>query len=331
MIKAKKIRYALSLFFLIPCLIFLILFIILIEEGGHTFTEINLFRMFTIISFSIYFNTLLFLVNLRSYIVLFKFVFSISFILWIIFVFLNLFKLKTVVDFIDIYYRVVKLIMFSILGPGLILYTIYYIKNHSSKIKKYATFGSFSLHEGVVGIVFTIVAIILIIYRTTLIPHGYRKIETVVIIAFTQIFILLFLFFGGLLIFRDYKDVFQLKFIRKESKFYQQQEEKEGKDESFRITKNDIEFFNIIKIMLFPIGFILCSISINSMIYGNDFLPYFIFRLKDEEIIILGFILCFIAGALIGIDWMRLLKIFYPESFNQIKIALNNLNSKPNN
>jgi hypothetical protein len=61
------------------------------------------------------------------------------------------------------------------------------------------------------------------------------------------------------------------------------------------------------------------------VIYGIDFLPYQIFNIADESVIHLGFIFCIVAGGLIGIDWLRIFKLFYPKAYASINIEITRL------
>ena len=70
---------------------------------------------------------------------------------------------------------------------------------------------------------------------------------------------------------------------------------------------------------------LLTILSVNMVIYGIDFLPYQIFNIDDELVIQLGYLLCFIAGGLIGIDWYRIFKIFYPQDYEIIEKEIVNL------
>ena len=71
--------------------------------------------------------------------------------------------------------------------------------------------------------------------------------------------------------------------------------------------------------MIYPLGMLLTIFSVNMVIYGTDFLPYQIFNIADESVIQLGYFICVIAGGLIGIDWYRIFKIFYPEFYETIE------------
>ena len=50
-----------------------------------------------------------------------------------------------------------------------------------------------------------------------------------------------------------------------------------------------------------------------------------IFYLESESIIRLGYLICFIAGGMIGRDWLRLFRTVYPNLYEEIKIKINKL------
>jgi hypothetical protein len=56
------------------------------------------------------------------------------------------------------------------------------------------------------------------------------------------------------------------------------------------------------------------------VIYGNDFIPKEI--LTHEFIVNCGYILSFIAGGIIGIDWLRIFKIFYPSHYQELELKM---------
>ncbi len=307
------------------------LFLILNLVEIHNSFTINFFRMITIIITSIFFNIFLFLIDFNLFKKLFYILFSISVSFWSLMVIFIILDLRRVISTLEIYYELFKLIIYSLLGPGIISFTIYYIRTHSSTIRRYVSYGRYSLHEGFVGLIILLIAACLLIYRSTLIPAGYKKIETVIILSFLQVFILLFLFFAGFLIFRDINDILHFKFVHKDFNSQDSIPENFNFEGKIQIKIKDIPFYKLNKKMIFPIGIALLSFSINAMIHGTDFLPKAIFHLHNEEIISLGFIFCFSSGALLGRDWLRLFKIFYPELFNYLNTLLNKLKEKTNN
>jgi hypothetical protein len=129
-------------------------------------------------------------------------------------------------------------------------------------------------------------------------------------------------FFGSFFILRDRKDIIKLKFLERESR-------KNGLENleintSFlkNMDHNSVSFFQKPKLILYPLGIFISSISINMIIHGNNFLPKVIFNLEDNQIITGGFILLFLGGGFIGIDWLRIFQRLYPEVYKDIIYGL---------
>jgi hypothetical protein len=82
--------------------------------------------------------------------------------------------------------------------------------------------------------------------------------------------------------------------------------------------QKDLHFFKTPKLLLYPMGILITILSIHMVIYGDFFLPERIFKLNNEYLINLGYLFCYIAAALIGIDWLRIYKKLYPNDYQRI-------------
>jgi hypothetical protein len=130
-----------------------------------------------------------------------------------------------------------------------------------------------------------------------------------------MIFIYFFLFFGGFFILRDIKDIVHLNFIKKIEK--SQSNEEQHSDVFNSIKQDNLSFFKVIKLPIFPIGIITTSLSFSMIIYGTKFVPREF--LSSELIVNYGYLFSLIAGSLIGFDWMRVFKLFYPKYYTEIE------------
>ncbi len=277
--------------------------------------------MITIFYFTIFFYALFFLINFRLLNLIFVFIITFGALIWIIIYLLDLFKIE--LGFWD-WYTIrdsTTIISICILSPGFTLNQIKFIKNLSNQNEKGKVFKNYHIHEGFIGIIFVILAIILLIAFYILIQFKIMNNELKVILAITIVLLYLFLFSGSFLIFRDRRDLVNLKFIEKRNSTI-------NNDTSTifnPITQDSIQFFKSPRLILHSFGFLLNSFSLNMLIHGTDFLLEEIFKLKYEIVVLLGFIFCFIGGALMGIDWYRLFGKIYPTEYQETEKILNKL------
>jgi hypothetical protein len=140
-----------------------------------------------------------------------------------------------------------------------------------------------------------------------------------------MIFLYLFLFFGSFLIFRDWRDLVQFKIIQKQEHV----DINYSSSTFYPLTPDSIKFFKSPKVLLYPFGILLSSIAVNIFIHGTDFLPEEIFTLNHETLVLLGIMLSFFAGGIVGLDWYRLFAKIYPDLYQKFERVLDNLkNSK---
>ncbi|GAI04666.1 unnamed protein product [marine sediment metagenome] len=216
---------------------------------------------------------------------------------------------------------IVQFLNWSILAPGLIFYIIHYIKKSSARYEK-AKIGRYHLHEGFFGIILLIIAYFLSLLVPYLWEFEILREELISIIYAIRIILFLLIFGGSFLIFRDKDDILRLKWLEKK-------ENKSPPNSSgtvfTNLSKEDLHFFKIPKMIFFPFGFILTSLAIDLFVYEDRILPT-----EYSIVVLLEYASSFLSGGLIGLDWMRLFKIYYPELYNEIIVALDNLKNEEN-
>jgi len=213
----------------------------------------------------------------------------------------------------------------SIVSPGIILFIVHYIKKISVKFEG-NFIGKYHLHESFMGIILIGLSIPFYIIRFNMIQIEIFWKEYKIYLAIIMIFLYFFIYFGSFFAFRDFHDLIRLKFLEK-LKTHTENHDITKKAFS-SITKDDLHFFKSPRLNLFPFGLIITSISFLMVIEGNNFLPKEF--LTHEFIVNLGYLLSFFAGGLIGVDWLRIFKIFYPNHYRELKqkmVELTNSNT----
>ncbi|TFF98144.1 MAG: hypothetical protein EU547_02390 [Promethearchaeota archaeon] len=221
---------------------------------------------------------------------------------------------------------------YSIMAPGVILLLITYIRKltpriHGNVLKHY------HIHENLFGLLLFIIGISFIFFRNNIIKYEVFWKDLRVILAFINVFTFVFLFFGSFFLSRDIDDILRFKFIEKLPKDHSSHLDQEGGDQTIfsKINEKDIHFFTTPLIPLYPAGMIFTSFSFLMVIYGSDFLLYEIFFIDYNTIVILGYIICCIAAAMLGLDWFRLFKVFYPDLYSIIHHRIEELKNSPSN
>lgn len=317
----KYVRLSIFLALAIFCVISLSLYFSSKEVYAWFSIELRLSRMISIISVNLVFLSLMFLIDSKIYKRLFQMVIMFSLCLWGYVHSLQFFNTEplptTFWNFVD----TIFFMAWSFLAPGLVFYIIHYIKKSSEKYED-AKIGEYHVHEGFAGVILLILALFTSILIPYLIEFEILLKELSFIIAGLRIFLFLFIYCGSFLIFRDIDDVLHLKLLEKKEKIVRPNTE--GSIFS-KLTEEDRHFFQIPKLLLFPFGVILTSFTIDLIVYGVGFIPI------DYSLIgLLGYICCFLSGGLIGIDWLRLFRFFYPETYKEISEALDNLSNLKN-
>ncbi|MFW9902276.1 MAG: hypothetical protein ACFFDY_13500, partial [Candidatus Thorarchaeota archaeon] len=140
-------------------------------------------------------------------------------------------------------------------------------------------------------------------------------------LAIEMIILFVFLFSGSFLIFRDWRDIIRFKFIEKQANIFSIEESAIFKINDPESTK----FFSSPRILLYPFGIFLNSVSASLFIHGTNFISFKVFHLSHETLVFIGFILCFIAGALLGLDWYRVFAKIYPDIYLEFEQYLKDL------
>ncbi|MHA1657926.1 MAG: hypothetical protein ACTSUT_02225 [Promethearchaeota archaeon] len=281
----------------------------------HTF-ELKISRMMIIISFSILFQALIFFLEIDLYKKIFISVFIIGAPIWLIVITINLFKVNPYTIYNWDFWDLTVLFSFSIVSSGLLLFIIYYVINITLKYEGYRIFGKYRVHEGFIGTIFIIIAGFLFILYSLLVRYsvlGYFMFLKNVITflrSLNLIFLFFFLYIGSFFIIRDWQDIVRFKLIEKNDNM---------KGDTNQNNQNN-HFFEFPKLTLYPFGLILTNFAVNAIAYGKKFLPVEFFNLKRESIALLGFSCCIAGGLIIGRDWFRICKKFYPELYQKIEL-----------
>ncbi|MFX1378637.1 MAG: hypothetical protein ACFFA4_06050 [Promethearchaeota archaeon] len=277
--------------------------------------------MSTISFFILVFYIAFFLVNIKLYLIIFIFISIFGGLTWIIIYILETFFGGWWFPILTILRHLSAILCFSVLSPGLILSLMHYIKNNSNKKESRKIFHNYRIHEGFVGIIFIIIAFVLLILRYNLVKYEIFRTSLRIYLAIDMILLYLFLFFGSFLVLRDRRDIITLKLIEK----------REIPSNNYNsgifnpVTSDSLKFFKSPKVLLYPMGILLNSIAANLFIHGTDFLPEEIFSLNHETLVMIGIILNFIAGGMLGLDWYRLFGRIYPELYQEFEHILDNL------
>jgi hypothetical protein len=278
-----------------------------------------------LVSLSFFCLILMFIMNIN--------IFRKMFLLFIIFgvVAWNLLHLSIVLEIFllpGIVINILEVIFYlsvTMVAPGIVLFIVHYIKKISVKFEG-NFIGGYHLHESFLGIIFLGLAITFYIIRFNVIQIEIFWKDYKLYLALIMIFLYAFIFFGSFFTFRDLNDLVKLKFIEKVDKSI---EKHTITSSAFTtITKNDIHFFKHPFLFVFPFGLLLTSLSFLMIIYGNDFIPKE--YLTHEFIVNFGYFLSFIAGGLIGIDWLRIFRRFYPSHYKALERKIKEISNSPN-
>jgi len=285
----------------------------------RTSLEMTYSKQIAIISTNIFFLVLMFLINSKIYKKIFKFFIIFSIALWIYVHSLQFYDHEPLPMWFWNFWDTIIFMAFSFLAPALIFYIIYYIHKTTERFEESKIRG-YHIHEGFAGIILLLSAFFLWILLTFVTQIEIMLKELSFVPAIIRILLFLFIFCGSFLIFRDWDDVKQLKFLEKKEK----RENPDNVNYVFlNLTENDIHFFKAPKIPYFPFGMLLTSFTIDIIVFGTGFLP-----IDPSVLIIIGYVCCFISGAFLGRDWFRIFKIFYPQLHSQISVLLDNLKSQ---
>ena len=285
--------------------------------------ELRWIRISAIVLLNMLFCSLIFLeINYYKQILAYLLIFVV--IIWFLVLYFNLASLSN--RFWD-YWEIIIIITFSMISPGIIVYIIHYIKKSTSRFEEFKIFGIYHLHEGFIGLLLIFLAIFFLWLRSNLLflsgPYYSRY---SILLLLTQILSFLFLYLGSFFFFRDWDDIIKLHFVEKKK-----HSEKIKKNQSTvfnHIDQADLHFFEYPRIKIYPIGIILTIFSLNTVIYGTTFLPLDKININNELVIFFGYVVSFIAGGIIGKDWFRIFRKFYPEAYQEIENIINKVKNE---
>ena len=276
--------------------------------------ELTLSRGITLILLGFLLIILIFMINIRIYRKAFLFFVIFGIVAWNIMHLQNTLEVELGSVYLINFQEIILFISTAIVPPGIILFIVYYIKKITKKFEG-NFIGKYHLHESFLGVILIGLSIPFYIIRFNMIQLEIFWKEYKIYLAIIMIFLYFFLFFGSFFAFRDFHDLVRLKFLEKVEKPNEKQNSNASAFNS--IAKDDLHFFRLRKLNIFPFGLLITSISFLMVIYGNNFLPKEF--LTHEFIVNLGYLLSFFAGGLIGIDWLRIFKRFYPNHYRELE------------
>jgi len=279
--------------------------------------DLTISRGISLTLLNIYFFILVFIIKIGIFKRMFLILIVFGIIAWNISHLHTILDLNLFSDMIDDFLEIILFISTSIVAPGLLILIIYYIKKFSSKFEG-NFIGKYHLHEGLFGIILVGLGLLFLVFRTYVIQFDIFLKEFKVYLAIIMIFLYFFLFFGGFFILRDFNDIIRFRFVKK----IPTSQKKSKKNGSIfnSMTHDNISFFRLSKLYIFPLGALLTGFSFSMVIYGTKFIPKEV--LSSEVIINLGYLFGFFAGSLIGFDWLRVFKRFYPKQYKEIELKI---------
>ena len=278
------------------------------------FYELTLIRGISISLLNLLFYGIVLVTTIRTYRIIFASVAVFGIVAWNISHLNNTLELGLLSNVFDDFLEIILFISTAVIAPGLLVLIAYYIKKYTSKFER-NFIGKYHIHEGFFGILLILLAIFLFIIRTIVIQFEVFLNELKVFLAVIMIFLYFFLFFGGFFILRDIKDIVHLNFIKKIEK----SPSNEGQPSRVfnSINRDNLSFFQVSKLPIFPIGIIMTSLSFSMIIYGIKFIPREF--LSSELTLNYGYLFSLLAGGIIGFDWLRIFKWFYPIYYAEIE------------
>ena len=276
--------------------------------------ELTIIRGISISLLNILFYGIVLVTSIRIYRIIFLFLAVFGIVAWNISHLNDNLDLGLLSNVFDDFLEIVLFLSAAVIAPGLVVIIAYYIKKYTSKFES-NFIGKYHIHEGFFGIVLIVLAIFLFIIRTIVIQFEVFLNELKVFLAIVMLFIYFFLFFGGFFILRDIKDIIHLNFIKKIEKSPSNEEQHSRVFNS--INQDNLYFFKVSRLLIFPIGIIITSLSFSMIIYGTKFIPREFF--SSELILNFGYLFSLLAGGIIGFDWLRIFKLFYPMYYAEIE------------
>lgn len=279
--------------------------------------ELTVIRATSLMLLTIYFFILVILIKINVFKKLYFILIVFGIIAWNVSHFNSILDLDLLSNTSDDFLELILFVSTSIVSPGLLILIAYYIRKFTSKFEG-SFIGNYHLHEGLFGIILIGLGILFFAFRTYALQFDVFSKEFKVYLAIVMILLYFFIFFGGFFILRDFDDLIHLRFVKK----MHSSQKKPNKNGSIynSMTHDNISFFKRSKLYLFPIGLLLTGISFSMVIYSTKFIPKDV--LSSGETINLGYMLSFLAGTLIGYDWVRVFKRFYPIQYEEIELKI---------
>jgi len=276
--------------------------------------ELTLSKANVLLSLSFFFLILMFIIKIKIYRILFLFFIIFGILAWNLLHLQNTLGLELFPIIFLNFQEIIFYLSVALVAPGIVLFIVHYIKKISGKFEG-NFIGKYHLHESFLGIILLGLSIPFYIIRFNMIQFEIYWKEYKLYLAIIMIFLYSFIYFGSFFAFRDFHDLIRLRLLEKVNKPVEKSEITNSVFNS--ITKDDLHFFRRTKLNIFPFGLLLTCISFLMVIYGNDFIPKE--YLTHELIVNLGYILSFFAGGIIGIDWLRIFRIFYPSHYKELE------------
>lgn len=286
--------------------------------------ELIVSRMITIISFNFLFYALIYLLGHDLFKIIFKVLLTFESLVWLIVILFQFFKLDIYQWYKSNLWDLNVILSFSILAPGFIIHLIHYIINFTSRHEGRRIYGKYRLHEGFVGIVLIITAFSLLILYSFIIRYSifiyFSFFQNIIpdFRALNLFFLFSFFISGSFLIFRDWDDVIKFKLVEVDNTIAVVSNHNDCSNSFNQTNGKNLQFFTTPKLVYYPLGLIMHSFSVSAIAYGMSFLPWRIFHLEYDSIVMLGLLFGSIAGGMLGKDWLRFCEKFYPDIYFKI-------------
>lgn len=212
----------------------------------------------------------------------------------------------------------IKVFTICCIAPFFSVQSLFLITKYEQKFESNVIKGKYHMHEGFAGIILILIAIGLCLIRLTWVPIENKIPGLFIIGTFIVIMLTLLINFGGFLIGRDWNDVVSLKFLALNST------ENANGNENESISDEKNKFYTEKPLNTYLIGIILTSTGFCFIIFTTDIFPYNIFHIKAEVIRIFGWFILITGAMLIGFDWIRLLRRFFPDEYEKLNQKLGN-------
>lgn len=204
------------------------------------------------------------------------------------------------------------------IAPFFSVHSLFLITKYQHKFESNIIKGKHHVHEGFAGIILILIAIGLFLLRLTWISKEKLLTEFQIIGTVFIILLTLLLYFGSFLVGRDWKDVINFKFLSLNS------DKNASIDDNETINDKKNMFYTEKPLNTYILGIILSSMGIFFIFFPVNIFPYNIFHIKAEVIRIFGWFILITGAMLIGFDWIRLLRRFFPDEYEKLNQKLGN-------